>query len=190
MKRLFTLTLLLATLSLPLCAAATSAFQAKALAEKQVSPAFRNKVVSIVGPRSETETLPDTWILVFFDPNARQCGRQITVTRGSVSRIQDGYTEIGKLRIAAYKEEEAMNFGTLKVDSVQALDIIRKAGQFKGVDISSVTCDLRLQDEKPVWKMTILADRNGSEVNVGYGRISAVTGEILQLKLDLEKARK
>jgi hypothetical protein len=135
---------------------------------------------------------PTSWVFLYFDPNAKQCGRQITVTGGAVTRILEGYVEAGKFRLAAYKEEESFKSESLKIDSTQALQIVKTAGQVKNSEVSSVLFDLRhsTHDDVPVWKVTILADRDGKEVNIGYGRVSATTGQIYELQLNLEKVRK
>ncbi len=167
-------------------------FQAEAIAAAVAVGEVKKQLIEIEGPRSETELTPDVWKFVFWDPTAKQNGRLITVTHGAVNEIRDGFFELDKARILAYKQDEIIPHDLLKIDSDKALDIVLKSSQLQGVSLSSVTFSLSRDKDlsQIVWKIEILADNGGKESDIGYARISAVTGGIIEMKVDLGKLKK
>ena len=167
-------------------------FQALEIASKAALPEARNQLIEIEGPRSETELYPDVWKFVFWDSTAKQNGRLITVTKGVVTEIRDGFFELDKFRMFAYKQNEVAAPTTLKVDSDKALDAVLKSSVLQGIRLSSVTFSLIRDPEvgQAVWKLEILADDSGQENDIGYARVSAETGGIIEMKVHPEKLKK
>ena len=124
-----------------------TAFQALQIAAKAATAEARNQVIAIEGPRSATELCPDVWKFVFWDPSAKQNGRLITVTRGQVTEIRDGFFELDKMRMLSYKQTEVILPKELKIDSDKALDVAVKSSTLQGVRLSSVTFSLRKDDD-------------------------------------------
>lgn len=168
-----------------------SCFRAKTIADRQVDPSVSKQLVYAVGPRSDTQRTPTSWTFLYFDPKAHQQCVKVTVTDGAIKRIVEGYTDLHTFRLAAYKENEVIRPELLKIDSADALQILKNAAQIQSSEISSAVFDLRRSavDETPIWKVTILADRNGHEVNIGYGTVSAATGQLYELKFNLFEIR-
>ncbi len=166
-------------------------FQALEVAARVVAPASKNQVLQIEGPRSETELYPDVWKFVFWDANAKQNGRLITVSQGAVTEIRDGFFELDKFRLLAYKPDEVIPPSALKFDSDKALDAVLKSTQLQGIRLSSVTFSLSKDKEvgQAVWKIEILADDGGKENDIGYARVSAETGGILEMKINPGKLK-
>jgi hypothetical protein len=169
-----------------------TALKAREIAQKSLSGEVKNNVIQVVGSRSAEAMTPDVWKFVFWDEKASQNGRLVTVSGTSVTEIRDGYFEMDKMRMFAYKTDEIIDPKRLKVDSDKALETVLKTAQLQAVKLSSVIFYLNKVKglEEPVWKMQILADRNGSEVDIGYARVSAETGGIIEMKLAPEKLKK
>ncbi len=162
-----------------------TAFDALDVAKKQVTADIGSKLISIVGDRSESALTPDTWRFCFYDELASQNGRLITTKGKGVAGVRDGYFELNKFRIAAYKLEEVIAPDQLKIDSDKALKIVLKTNLLNNYSLSSVLYTLtRDQDiREPVWKIQIFVDDgNGKEKDAGYARISAFDGKVLELR--------
>ncbi len=184
-------TVLLPILSLTLLAPASSlakpptGFQATDIARKQVPTESQDKLILLRGDRSESELTPDTWHAVFYDEMASQNGRQITVSGHSVSGIREGYFDLGNLRLAAYKLEEVIHPDSLKIDSDKALDLLEETNRLKSYSLSSVIYELTRDPDlrETVWKLKIYVDDgNGKEKYIGYARISAESGKIIEMR--------
>lgn len=181
-----------ATLSLVLMATsayAATAFEARQIAEKMLSDQARGKLIKAVAQKGESVT-PDSWRFIFFDPFGSQNGRLIVVTGKAVTEIRDGYIELDEVRLAAYKEEEIIPNGALKIDSDKALALVQKAALMQTVKLSAVQYELKKGkgDVAPVWNLTLYADVKGESKEFGTAKLSAETGQIFDLKIDNQAA--
>ena len=201
MKR-FALLLLfpLALHSLQAASSNLTAFQAIATAKNQVNPESKNRVMQVLGKKSSVSVLPVEWTVLFFDPNAQQCGVSVTLAGNTVLKVQDGYTQMDKFRIAAYKLEEVIDPKTLKIDSTKAVESIEKSSIMGGLRLSSVSLWLHKEGKSPldpaIWEIVLYAlpkpapgKSQVSEVKIGDARVSAETGQVLDLKIDLKKVQ-
>lgn len=201
MKRLALLLLLSLSLH-PLHAASSTltAFQALEIAKKQVNAESRNRVVQIIGKKSSTTVMPVEWAILFFDPNAEQSGVLVTIAGNTVIKVQDGYTQMDKFRIAAYKLEEVIDPKTLKIDSSKAVDSIERSSIMNGLKLSSASLYLHKEGKAPmdpgIWEIVLYAlpklppgKTQVTEVEIGTARVSAETGQVLELKIDLKKVQ-
>ncbi|SDU30424.1 hypothetical protein SAMN05444156_3180 [Verrucomicrobium sp. GAS474] len=170
-----------------------TAFEALDVAKKQVTPEIGSKLISITGERSETALTPDTWKFNFYDELASQHGRQITTKGKAVAGVRDGYTQLDKFRLFAYKLEEVVGPDQLKIDSDKALKIVQKTNLLNNYSLSSVLYTLARDSDlrEPVWKIQIFIDGgDGKEKDAGYARISAFDGKVLELRFKtLETAK-
>lgn len=187
MKRIFLCSLIL--IQALVAEKAPTAFEALKSAENHIAKESLGKVIQINGERDGVTLTPSTWSFVFFDLNARQQGRIVTVRAGKPIEIRDGYFEIEKLRMAAYKADEVMTPAYLKVDSNQALQSVIKSAGLEKVKLSTVTFNLSKDNgaRLPYWKVRLFADKNGKEVDIGHAVISAETGGVIESKIDLQK---
>jgi hypothetical protein len=169
-----------------------TAFQALPIAEGVVNPAAKKKLIQVWGDRSPQELTPEVWSYVFYDTTADQDGRKVTITGKTVSEIRDGYFEVNRFRLAAYKADEVMDPKRLKIDSDKALDVVRKSTQLKEVKLSTVKFELRQEEDRmsPVWTLILIADKEGYEKEIGTAKVCAESGTILDFKADLKKLQK
>lgn len=182
----------LALASLAMAAEPTTAYEAVKIANKEINTEARNKVIQILGEESSSSVLPDKWKILFFDPYAKQDGRLIEVWNGKVTGIRDGYSQLDEFRLFAYKPEEIMPPQRLKIDSNQILEILKRSTALQDVKITHLRLSLLKPDSDsilPVWNVTIFAGnrKTGKGIELGEARISAESGEILHLKIDLKK---
>jgi hypothetical protein len=173
---------------------ALTAFQARDLASKEVNNEARGKIVQIIGKMSNNQVMPQNWDVIFFDPYAKQDGRLVRVEGRAVTTILEGYTQMDRFRMAAYKLEEVIDPARLKIDSPQILDILRRSTVLKDITISNLDLFLHKPGKgnvAPVWQAKIFAvnKRSGKAVEIGQARISAETGQILHLKIDTNKLK-
>ena len=166
-----------------------SAFDARGIAEKKVSEKAHDQVIHMYGVRSSDGLYPTTWKILFWDSTAAQNGRSVTVSKGEVSEIKDGYTELEHVRLAAYKQDEVIDSKLLKCDSTDALAKVMKAPALKGVKLSSVEFMLAKNEGavQPIWNLKLSTDHAGKEIEIGQVKMSAETGEIFTMSLQLEK---
>jgi hypothetical protein len=170
----------------------TSAFEARGIANKQLNEKVRDKVIQIFGEQSKVGLYPVSWKILFWDATAAQNGRSVTVKDGAISEIKDGYTQLEKMRLAAYKQDEVIDIKLLKWDSSSALDKVMKMPALKDVKLSTVEFLLTKGDGavQPIWSLTLFADNAGEKVEIGQVRMSAESGEVFEMKLQLEKLKK
>lgn len=173
-------------LTLPLRAG--TALQDLAIAEKVVSPTVHGKLVWIRATE-EKGVAPPSWSYLFFDTYAKQNGRLIVVTGGVVTKIDEGLVELDHGRLAAYKDSEVMGRAELKLDSSAALNLVRTTSGIDKIPLSTVHYILQLDDntQVPTWDLTLYALREGDEVEFGHARVSAVTGQIFTMDVELNK---
>ena len=181
----FCAAVLLAAGLLSVPAQATTALQSLPVAEGVVSNHVKGKLIWI---RSLTGKGVDRhrWTYLFFDPYADSNGRLVVVTNNAVSKIDQGFVELDHFRVLSYKESEVLGENRIKFDSDKALAAVVSAGHIENVPLTTVHYTLEMSDENnvPVWSLTIYCPRNGDEIECGHARVSAVTGQIFDLKID------
>lgn len=196
--RLLALPLFLASISLALAQPKPlTAFQAVEVARREVNDEAKTKLVQIFGPRSSVGVMPVEWHVLFFDPYAQQNGTMVRVAGNTILSIQEGYTQMNRMRLAAYKLEEVIDPKTLKLDSSAVLQALQRSTPLKNIKLTSIEMWLRKEDKAPgapgIWNVTLFAesapDRQGKskEVEIGKARVSAETGQILTLNLNLKQ---
>lgn len=189
---------ILALLALLLTASAASAqhisaFAAQKIAAREVNDIAKKSLVQIHGPKSSVGVLPIEWQVLFYDPYAEQNVTKVTVAGNTITRIEQGYVQMDRMRLAAFKQEEVLSPTQLRKDSNEILAILQRSTELKNVKISSIALSLMKQGKGPtapgVWHARLWAFPQGSdrEVEFGRARVNAESGQILELKYDLKK---
>lgn len=190
MVRLFVICLSLMCWSEWSSAQALSALGARNVAAKEVAPASRDSVLMIVGRRTTVGVVPQEWRVVFFGEDYQQHGVEVRVAGRVVVEMRDGYTHTNGFRLAAYKRNEIMPKERIRVDSSQVFDLLMKSAAFTERKPTSMDMVLRMDGKGPravpTWFLTLYGkrDRDGLEVEFGRARMSAETGQILDLKVN------
>ena len=169
-------------------ARADTAFQSRAVAETVLSPHVKGKLIWI---RSLIGTGVDhrRWSFLYFDPYADENGRLVVVQDGAVVKVDQGFVELDHLRMLSYKESEILPQSELKLDSDAALAAVKTAGSIQNVPLTTVHYKLEMSDENqvPIWSLTLFSDLNHNEVEIGHARVSAMTGQVFDLKIDHQR---
>jgi len=166
-----------------------TAFSALAVAQQYAPEGSQAKMLAIVGPRSKTSLTPTSWEFVYWNQGGWKNLKRITVVSGQVRDVREGIVALGSLgvaRLVRFKEEQAFDPSRLKVDSDRALQVILKTGAAGKARLSTVLFELARMGEEgePSWEMRFYADRRGVEADIGKARVGAVSGKILELRLD------
>lgn len=185
--------LLLFILGIPnLNAANVTALKAYKLAYDQVNKLARESLIQIEGKPNSPNVLPTEWMILFYDPYAAQNGTMVRIAGDTIVEIRDGYMQAGKLRLAAYKQEEILDAKKLKVDSDDILKILKKSPLLTDVKISSLGLWLKKDGKGPlapsIWHITIYGmNHKANEIEFGEAEISAFSGKIIRLDVNLKK---
>jgi serine/threonine protein kinase len=169
---------------------ALSAFQAKAQAEQMIAESIRGNVMQISGTRRPGNPTPGTWRFLYWDPDADQHVRAVTVNGNTASPAKEGFVELGKLRVVSYKKSEIIAPNRLLIDSTKALEIIQSLPELKDTPITSAAFYLdkaKGANMPPIWRITLFTKRNNDEAQLGEVRISAETGLILEFGVKLNR---
>jgi hypothetical protein len=168
-----------------------TAFQARKIADRAVSPDVRDRLLEIWGPRSPVALTPTRWQFIYYDPSAGFHGRKVAVVEDRLGAVESAGPDWEHLRMLPYEEGEVIEPFRLRVDSDRALHIVESKVAWKGVRLSTVTFWLRKdpkQGPAPYWRLRFFADKEGYEQDIGYAEVAADTGEIRSLRISPEKA--
>jgi hypothetical protein len=193
--------LLMGMQTIPFCAAALlalgllfspargdTAFQARAVSENVLSPHVKGKLIwirSLIGSGLDHRR----WSFLYYDPYADANGRLVVVRDGAVSKVDQGMIELDHFRVLSYKESEILPEDQLKLDSDAALTAVQAAGHIEDVPLTTVHYKLEMNDKSqvPVWSLTLFCPRNGDEIEFAHASVSALTGQVFDLKVDHER---
>lgn len=170
---------------------APTAFSALAVARQYAPEGGQEKLLALIGPRSRSSLTPTAWEFVYWNPSGGWRNlKRITVVGGQVRDVREGIVEIARRGVVRYKESQAFDPNGLKVDSDRALQAILKTGAVGKARLSTILFELaRIGDERePSWEMRFYADRRGLETDIGVARVGAVSGKILELRLNPNRA--
>jgi len=171
---------------------ALTAYQAKDVAKREVNDVAKKSLVQIHGKRGAVGVYPLEWEILFYDPYADQDGTKVKVAGNVITQITQGYTQMDKARIFAYKQDEILDPTRLKVDSNEIVKILSRSSALNNVKITSVDLSLSKMSKgamgSAMWSVVMYAkDSKQEEVEFGKAQINAESGQILQLKIDLKK---
>lgn len=171
---------------------AITAYKARDIARREVNDVAKDKLIEIFGPKASGSVTPIEWHILFYDPYAKQDGRLVKVVGDSVVGIEQGYTQLDQLRLAAYKLEEVVNPRSLKIDSDRVIGALTRSTSLRRVKISAMEMRLRKPEKGDVpalWYVTLYArnPRTSKEVKLGTARISASSGQIFEMEIDFKK---
>lgn len=174
---------------------ALTALQAKDLAKREVNDTAKKGLIQISGKRGAVGVTPLEWEVLFFDPYADQDGTKVKVAGNVITQISQGYTQLDKFRLFAYKQEEVIDQSRIKLDSNDIVPALSRSSALANVKITSVDLILSKTDKGPLgtamWSVTLYAkNQKDEETNFGKAQINAESGQIIDLKIDLKKLGK
>jgi serine/threonine protein kinase len=167
-----------------------SAFAARSIAESAVAPELRQNLIQIASVQNkQSGPNPTGWRFLFWDKSASQNVRAVTVTGQTISEIKEGFVELNRFRVAPYKAEEIIPADKLKIDSQDAIHTVTQTPELASVKLTSASYFLEKGKGNlpPVWRIGLRGEVSGKTLDLGEVRVSAESGNILELKLKLDK---
>jgi hypothetical protein len=97
--------------------------------------------------------------------------------------------ELNRFRVAPYKAEEIIPADKLKIDSQDAIHTVTQTPELASVKLTSASYFLEKGKGNlpPVWRIGLRGEVSGKTLDLGEVRVSAESGNILELKLKLDK---
>jgi hypothetical protein len=169
-------------------APALTLFRARSIAEKAVGETVAKNLLLAMGPRRLDSVEPAYWRFLFWDAAARQNVRAVIVAGETVTKVDEGFVELGKLRIISYKKEEIITGDRLQVDSDQALVLARRTPELVNVPLSGVAYVLEKGKGHlpPVWVLTLFIQHKEDVEELGSVRVSAETGQVYDMRINFK----
>jgi hypothetical protein len=174
---------------------ALTALEAKDLAKREVNDTAKKSLIQIHGKRGSVGLYPLEWEILFYDPYADQDGTRVKVAGNVITQISQGYTQLDKFRMFAYKQEEVIDQSRIKLDSKDVIPALSRSSVLANVKITSVDLSLTKMEKGPlgtaVWTAVLYSkNQKDEETEFGKAQINAESGQIIDLKIDLKKLGK
>lgn len=174
---------------------ALTALEARDLAKREVNDAAKKNLIQIHGKKGAVGVTPLEWEILFFDPYADQEGTKVKVSGNVIIQISQGYTQLDKFRLFAYKQDEVIDQSRIKLDSKDIVPALSRSSALTNVKITSVDLSLTKVDKGPtgtaMWTAVLYAKNlKDEETEFGKAKINAESGQIIDLKIDLKKLGK
>jgi len=178
---------------LALCAAAraadATAFDLVKEGNRHIGEEAKDRVVQIRSEKSIGTLVPNTWFVVYYDPDATakaveikfMAGRKVSVKRPAriLEPITSSHKELPKAK--------------LKIDSDKALDVATKEPVLKNLTLKASQIKLERRgasDETPVWKVELWAaklENPNKSVSIGEVFVSAEDGSVVKNGLKINR---
>ena len=163
-----------------------SAFELIKEGNRHVGEDAKGRVVQIRSEKSIGTLTPNTWFIVYYDPDATAMatevkfagGKKVSVKRPS--RILEPIT-------GAHKE---LATDKLKTDSDKALDIARSEPLLKNLTLTASQMWLERRDDQPCWRVRLWAQklrRPTDTADIGEIFIAAEDGKIMKNDLKIDR---
>jgi hypothetical protein len=115
--------------------------------------------------------------------------RSVTVENLHLKEVVDGFVELRKLRVVAYKPSEVMDSARIHFDSAEALEALLTREELHGIAVAESAFELNgvKRELAPFWRITLFARENDDILELGSARVSAETGEVLDSNFDASR---
>jgi hypothetical protein len=142
----------------------------------------RDKVVQIYSERSVASLEPNIWHVVYFDPTVFTKTVEVKFEAGQQTDVAH---PMRPFTLPA-KSDQIIDLPKITVDSDHAVDIATAQPLLKGLKLRYSKVTLQKGDNGPEWKVELWAAKVSDptkDANVGYVRLSAADGSIIQSNL-------
>ncbi len=178
--------LLLAALTWSARAAEPTALELIKEGNRYVGEDSKDKVTQIRSEKSVAGLVPNTWFIVYYDPDARMKATEVKFGGGKKLDVVRPFRLLERATGA-----KAMDRAKLKIDSDEALKIAEKESVLNKLKLTNSKLTLEKGDEGlPVWKVQLWAEKArepSKTVDIGQMVISAEDGKILERGLHIER---
>lgn len=177
------------TLSAPLLGGEATAFDVAREGNRFVGEQSKDKIVQIRSEKSIGSVTPDTWYVVYRDPDATFKTVEVKFGKGRKLDVSHPWRMIK----AVTGENKVLNRDKMKVDSDQAIKIATSEPALKDLKLLATKLELEDSDEGfPVWKVTLWAKKFSEpsrDVEVGKVWVSAKDGKVVKTSLNPKRAK-
>jgi len=188
-RSLCLLTAGLAAFTLNATAEEMTAFDLIAEGNRYVGEQSKDRVVQVRSDKSIGSLTPNTWHVVYYDPDATL--KAIEVKFGAGKKLD--VTRPIRLLEPITKGDEPLTRDQLKIDSDKAVEIASREPMLEKLTLKAVRLILERRsndDSTPVWKIKLWAAKlknPNDNVDVGEVVISADDGKVLKSDLKPDK---
>jgi hypothetical protein len=147
----------------------------------------KDKVVQIYSEKSIGCMTPDTWYVVYYDPDATLKTIEVKFGAGKKMDVKR------PVRLPIGKSDEPLPAEKFKVDSDEALDIASKEPLLENLTLKASRLSLERRsadDGTPVWRIQLWASKlkNPNETaDIGEVVVSAENGNVLKTNLKRDR---
>jgi hypothetical protein len=141
----------------------------------------RDKVVQIYSDKSVASLEPNIWHVVYYDPSVFSKTTDVKFEAGQ----ETGVAHMRPFTLPA-RPDQILDLSKVTVDSDHAVRIATSQPILKGLNLRYSRLTLQKGDTGPEWRVDLWAAKVSNptkDANVGYVRISAQDGSIIQSNL-------
>jgi len=142
----------------------------------------KDKVVEIYSDRSVASLEPNIWHIAYYDPTVMSKTVEVKFEAGQETGVAH---PMHPFTLPA-KPEQILDLSKITVDSDHAVNIAASQPLLKGLNLRYSKVTLQRGEMGPEWKVELWSAKVSDptrDANVGYVRISAADGSILQSNL-------
>jgi hypothetical protein len=142
----------------------------------------KDKVIQIISDRSVASLEPNIWHVLYYDPSVFSKAVEVRFEAGEQAAV--GHP-VRPFQLPA-GTNQVLELPKITVDSDRAVDIATKQPLLKGLNLRYSKLTLQKGKTGPEWKVELWSAKISDptkDANVGYVRISATDGTIVQSNL-------
>lgn len=168
-----------------------TAFELAKQGNQFVGKKSKDKIVEIRSDKSAGSLSPQTWHIVYYDPDTAFKAVEVQFVAGRKVKV----SRPARVLESAAAENEPLPPEALKVDSDKALAIIRKVPDLEKFKLTASQWKLERRahdDPHPVWRVSLWGRRDrdpAEDGRLGEIVVSASTGDVLETDLQLDRLR-
>lgn len=168
--------------------AQTTAMQLVKKGDQYVGVQSKDKVIEIYSDRSVASIQPNIWHVVYYDPTVFSKSVEVKFEAGQETDVTH---PMRPFQLPA-KSSQILDLSKVTVDSDHAIQIATSQPVLNGLHLRSSQATLKESDSGPEWKVELWSAKVSDpdkDANVGYVRISATDGSIVESNLHPGSAR-
>jgi hypothetical protein len=138
------------------------------------------KLLYVYGHRNHLSLLPQRWDIKLCDTLLSKTTHLVSICNSSILQVQEEALD------SSVPEDICIDVRDIKIDSPQALSLLKRISSLNHVSISSVDFLLKKNPSisfEPTWFIRLFQFCEGTEMELGKIWISAISGELLDLDL-------
>jgi hypothetical protein len=146
----------------------------------------KDKVVQIRSEKSIGTLTPNTWFVVYYDPDATFKATEVKFGAGKKLKVTRPMRVIER----GSGEDKVLDSSKLKTDSDKAIKTATAEPLLKSLKLMATQLWLQRGDDGPVWRVRLWAAKLKNpavDVNIGDVFISAADGQVIRTDLHIDR---